>query len=112
MASCTFQESNLTRFKVNWSIPASWRPSPGSSGSGIAVGSAEKHQILTPEVRGGCRPLGSEVEGGGDHREPYAIASSQGHRKPGQHLQATEASTFCLTWYTEAWATRYLGEEG
>lgn len=31
--------------------------------------------------------------------------------KPGQHLQATAASTFCLTRYTGLWATRYLEED-
>lgn len=35
-----------------------------------------------------------------------------GPAKPGQHFQATEASTFCLTWYTGLWATRYLGRDG
>lgn len=50
--SCSFQESSIPGSKSTGPSQGSWRLSPGSSGSGIALGSAEKHQMLTPEVRG------------------------------------------------------------
>lgn len=50
--------------------------------------------------------LGTRGQGGLWGALPYS--SQSGPRKPGQHLQATETSTFCWTRYTGFWATRYL----
>lgn len=99
-----------TRFKVNWPIPRlleaiTWifrlRNRPGICREASDVDTRGQRGCMTSGVRG---------QGGLQGTLPWCWQS--GPTKPGQHLHATEASTFCLTWYTGLWATRYLQEDG
>lgn len=101
-----------TRFKANRPVPvfleAITQICRLRDRSGIC---REEASDVTTRGQRSSMTSGSEVEVGGEHQGlPWCWQSEPA--KPGQHVQATEASTFCLTWYTGLWATRYLQEEG
>lgn len=57
--SCTFQESNIPGSRLTCPSQGSWRPSPGSAGSGVTVESAQRrHQRLTPRGQRSCMTSG------------------------------------------------------